>query len=273
MEKKRVEVKIREYRRSDDSAVKRIFDDGMMNQIVPAGFKVLTSRIALPISIFVCIVTYSIGKPEFVSSTLSANIGSIHLDSRVLNSFLATALCFVGLAVFCYLNMRHVMVQYVQKSLKSDLSDIVSHYVNNKDTVFFVATINDKVVGCVALDRVEGRSHLTEAEKAMICEDSKNRAKGKWGELRRMSVDASIRRFGIATKLHNALMNFAREQNLRGVFLTTSSLQGPAIVFYEKLGYKLKASRDVPSKIMKGMIKLLTYDIEVTGLVDSKKTK
>ena len=156
------------------------------------------------------------------------------------------------------------MIAYVNKSLKTDLSNIQKHYVENENTVFFVATIDEKVVGCVALDRVKGRSHLTDAEKEMIREDSESRAKGEWGELRRMSVDASYRRDSIATKLHDALMDFAKRQNLTGIFLTTSSLQGPAIKLYLKIGYKLKSSRGVPSKLMSGTIKLLTYDLEVS---------
>ena len=235
-----------------------------MNQIVPAGFKILASKIAIPLSIFIGILGYAFEVPQFAPASLNASIGPIFLSSRILNAFLLLAGSYALLAVLCYVNMRNTMIAYVEKSLKTDLSNIQQHYVKNSNTVFFVATIDDKVVGCVALDRVEGRSHLTDAEKEMIREDGESRKKGSWGELRRMSVDASIRRCGIATKLHDALMNFAKDQKLTGIFLTTSSLQGPAIEFYLKIGYKLKSSRGVPSKLMSSAIKLLTYDLEVS---------
>ena len=242
-----------------------------MHQIVPAGFKVLASKIAVPLSILICIVGYALESPKFVPSTLNASIGPIYFSSRTLNAFLLLASSFALLAGFCYVNMRNTMIAYVQKSLKTDLSNIQKHYVENENTVFYVATIDEKIVGCVALDRVKGRSHLTDAEKEMIREDSESRAKGEWGELRRMSVDASYRRDSIATKLHDALMDFAKRQNLTGIFLTTSSLQGPAIRCYLKFGYKLKRSRGVPSKLMSGSIKLLTYDLEVSEFYKKHK--
>ena len=46
-----------------------------------------------------------------------------------------------------------------------------------------------------------------------------------WGELRRMSVAKSARRRGVAKQLHQALIAHAQAQQLKGVFLSTSSLQ------------------------------------------------
>ena len=129
--------------------------------------------------------------------------------------------------------------------------------------MFFVAT-NDERCGMRGIGSCQGTITSHGRGEGNDRARTASRAKGEWGELRRMSVDASYRRGRIATKLHDALMDFAKRQNLTGVFLGTSSLQGPAIRCYLKFGYKLKRSRGVPSKLMSGSIKLLTYDLEVS---------
>eukprot|EP00940_MAST-03C_sp_MAST-3C-sp2_P000804 g804.t1 len=130
--------------------------------------------------------------------------------------------------------------KYVKDSLNSDLLNIEEHYLKHSETHYFVATLDSVVVGCVALDRAkrEPENDVNREMKQSFAEKH-TRAAGTWGELRRMSVCRSARKLGVARALHARLVDFARSNDLTGIFLSTSSMQGPAIRFYESLGYRL----------------------------------
>lgn len=109
---------------------------------------------------------------------------------------------------------------YVRNSLKADLADIEGTYLNAGGH-FWVATTMDPetnesvVVGTIALER------QSEIE----------------GELRRLSVKASHRRYGLGRLLIAHMEQWAREQQFKSVYLTTGVIMKEALAFYPKVGY------------------------------------
>ncbi|EEB98223.1 hypothetical protein MPER_02313, partial [Moniliophthora perniciosa FA553] len=115
--------------------------------------------------------------------------------------------------------------------LADDLLDIVEHYglviaENRKDympsgkSCFWVAEIEGRVVGCIALDASTDPNI---------------------GELRRMSVSNRYARRGIGSKLVRTLITFAEGQNVASIQLTTSRFQPDAVRVYLRHGWKVNA--------------------------------
>ncbi|KAG2772782.1 hypothetical protein PC129_g19893 [Phytophthora cactorum] len=110
---------------------------------------------------------------------------------------------------------------YLQACVKSDLSDIEDMYITLGGN-FWVATPKTdptKVVGIVGLE-----------------------AKGnKEGELRRLSVKDTHRRFGVGRMLIATLEHWARENGFQKIWLTTGGDMDKARAFYLAVGFKKTA--------------------------------
>ncbi|MGJ4972396.1 MULTISPECIES: GNAT family N-acetyltransferase [unclassified Bradyrhizobium] len=79
------------------------------------------------------------------------------------------------------------------------------------DTLFFVAQINDRVIGCTAL---------------VLSPD--------YGELKRMYVDPAYRGLGVAQDLLDTIVQASRGAGLSCIRLETGYLQHSAIALYRK---------------------------------------
>ena len=108
---------------------------------------------------------------------------------------------------------------FVNLKLKEDMGNIYKHYIanDNEQSNFWVAELNGEVVGCV------GAMPDEKDCKAL--------------ELIRMSVDASIRRKGIASLMITQVENFAISCGFCKVSLTTLVTMLTACAFYEGCGY------------------------------------
>lgn len=107
--------------------------------------------------------------------------------------------------------------EYIDNSLKTDLSDIAGTYITPGGN-FWVATPRDEpslVVGMVGLERKPNAE----------------------GELRRMSVKSSHRRYGIGRLLISTLEQWAAEHQLGRIWLTTGGVMDKARAFYTSTGY------------------------------------
>jgi GNAT superfamily N-acetyltransferase len=82
---------------------------------------------------------------------------------------------------------------------------------------FWLALLDRKVVGCVALREWNRAEHS--------------------GEIKRMYVQAACRKLGIAQALLNALESFAAEAGHKWLYLDSARGMDAAIRFYQKNGY------------------------------------
>jgi putative acetyltransferase len=98
----------------------------------------------------------------------------------------------------------------------TDLDDVRSHYFENNGT-FLVAIANGKIVGSGAIRRLNND----------IC------------ELKRMWFLKDYRGQGLATKMAQILLNFARKTSYKQVRLdiVDAQKQAQALKFYKRLGF------------------------------------
>lgn len=125
---------------------------------------------------------------------------------------------------------HQVWVDYVADSLKADLADIPGHYMRGDGSNFFVATATstttndgdeqEEIVGTLGLE------HKSDHEGV--------------AELRRVSVKASFRRFGIGRLLMAHVTQWAKsEHKYTKLILVNAATQYLAHKFYHSLGYTL----------------------------------
>ena len=129
-----------------------------------------------------------------------------------------------------YKNPPHHIINpwFVEEKLKTDMGNIQQYYIDKHQHNFWVAELNGIVVGCVgAWPDINAIGSL---------------------ELIRMSVDASVRRKGIATLLIRQVENFATENGFTKVSLTTLVMMSAACSFYERCGYTRKKTFKVSFK-------------------------
>ncbi|KAL4157476.1 hypothetical protein PRNP1_003612 [Phytophthora ramorum] len=110
---------------------------------------------------------------------------------------------------------------YLQESLDGDLSDIHGTYIAPGGNFWVATSATDptEVAGIVGLEPKDNKE----------------------GELRRMSVKDSYRRCGVGRKLIATLEQWARENGIRKVWLTTGGPMDKARQFYPSVGYEQTA--------------------------------
>jgi GNAT superfamily N-acetyltransferase len=115
---------------------------------------------------------------------------------------------------------RYLFHDYIQQSLTSDLANIPTTYQSNGGLFLVAATHDtDHVLGMVAAEFKKEESNHTNVPVY---------------ELRRMSVDASVRGLGIGKKLLTALED--RLPTPSKIILYTSNVQYAAHRLYERQG-------------------------------------
>lgn len=114
-----------------------------------------------------------------------------------------------------YPDFYYIWEGYVKESINDDIARIDEVYIKPGGN-FFVATIDGKVVGMVALEKKPNDE----------------------GELRRMSVNAEYRRHGLGRKIVTHLETWAKTSGYKRVWLSTSANQTNASKFYPSIGYE-----------------------------------
>lgn len=109
----------------------------------------------------------------------------------------------------------------------------------------------EKIVGCVLVEPYDAKKDYTS-----IMGDSD--VSGEVAQLRRMSVDASIRRQGIGGKLIAEVKKFCLQNGYKTLMLTTFPSNKVAISFYQKLGFVYKK---------KVLVNFFSYPLPVAVLV------
>lgn len=107
-------------------------------------------------------------------------------------------------------------INNIEKTLEHRILsyDILNSTLNKDIYYYFVATINDNIIGYVAAEFLA--DHL---------------------DLLAVAVLAEYRRQNIATSLLNKLFDICKEQNISDIFLEVRCNNLKAINFYEKLGF------------------------------------
>ncbi|KAK1929851.1 N-acetyltransferase family 8 member 2 [Phytophthora citrophthora] len=121
--------------------------------------------------------------------------------------------------MLCYPAQRENprLLQFIDDSLKTDLMDISGTYIELSGN-YWIATPSDEptlVVGMVGLEAKPNNE----------------------GELRRMSVKSSHRRFGVGRMLLSTLEHWAEENQFEKIWLSTGSIMQKARDFYIRAGY------------------------------------
>jgi putative acetyltransferase len=112
--------------------------------------------------------------------------------------------------------MRDTFEAYITRSLAEEIDRIVAYYAE-RDGGFWVALRDNKIAGMFGLERV-ARDTL---------------------ELRRMYVDPSMRRSGIARQMLRYAETECRRRAIHRLELSTSELQSAALALYQGEGYVL----------------------------------
>ena len=121
--------------------------------------------------------------------------------------------------------------RYIRSCLRNDLDNVEKFYLGQKRSHMWVAELNSKIIGMVAL--VPGSEHE-------VCF---GKPRDTVGRLRRMAVSPEFRRLGVAKKLLHVLLSFAKEIGYKQIVLLTTSAQEAALKFYPKNGFYLVSKR------------------------------
>lgn len=216
-------VQIRKYRGEDDETVKELFTLGMSEHVPSAFMHVLkqapTQMVVM--CLFCALLTSS-------------------------KSFLLPILAITLLLAAARQSVVYMFNCYIDTSLRKDLDSIGTTYLTGKDSCFWVAESEGRVVGCVA---------CLPAEDASGCL-----------ELKRMSVRRSHRGRGIAKALCQTVAEFTRDRGFAAVVLFTSVVQTDAQKLYEHMGYEKVREFVVPELMARiTNFTLFEYRLDLQG--------
>ena len=112
--------------------------------------------------------------------------------------------------------LREAFEAYIERALREEIDRLPAYY-RERDGGFWVAVKGDKLVGTFGLERA--------SDDAM--------------ELRRMYVDPSARRQGIARRTLQFAEDQCRRRNVLRLELSTAEIQQAALALYRNSGYRL----------------------------------
>ncbi|XP_068122034.1 probable N-acetyltransferase camello [Hyperolius riggenbachi] len=189
------DYKIRGYQDSEYDVVRELFSHGM-SEYVPS----------------VCI---HVLKQPWVLFVLTCTFVCLLCSSK---TFLLPVLAVTLLLALGRQVLGYCWSMYIDHCLKEDLQDIRKTYMESEGCHFWVADIEDSIVGTVAVKPSD------ESNKELI--------------LKRMSVRKDYRGLGIAKALSREVICFARREGYEAVVLNTLMVQREAQKMYESVGFK-----------------------------------
>ncbi|KAG5845338.1 N-acetyltransferase 8-like [Anguilla anguilla] len=204
------EFQIRRYRDEDQEAVKETFMLAMSEHI-PSTFMHML-RQPLTQATLAC-----------VFCALLATSGSVLLPVLAVTLLLAGARQLVD----------YSFARYIESCHRGGLDRVREAYMEGKDSCFWVAESEGRVVGTVAC--LPSRKH--QGEECL--------------ELKRMAVRRTHRGLGIGKALCQVVAEFAREKNYSQVLLYSSVVQTDAQKLYERVGYRRVGESVVPQLLAK----------------------
>ncbi|KAF5349575.1 hypothetical protein D9756_008881 [Leucocoprinus leucothites] len=232
------DYRLRLYRPGDSKEVQALY----LNAMIWQPHAPLMSFLKL-------VATTTIAKVIYLTSILGAAIWVRHPTLGQVISLVA------GGAALLQLGFAFRMVwSVVMQNLKEDLADVAEHYMlvpvnkvgsdneSKKELElqasgprgFWIveathrATGKTELAGCGGLDIIQ-KGDTSEAE------------------FRRMVVSSRHTRRGIAAMVIGAIVAHAKSHNLPSIYLSTSSLQSPAIKLYKKHGWVEERRQEMPT--------------------------
>ncbi|KAM6917614.1 putative N-acetyltransferase camello isoform 1-T2 [Lycodopsis pacificus] len=196
-------VEVRRYRDDDAEAVKEIFTMGISEHI-PSSFM------------------HILKQPPTQMVLMCVFCALMTSSKSFLFPILAVTLLLAGARQF----VVYIFNKYIDTSLKQDLKDISETYMQKKDSCFWVAEVDGRVVGMVA---------CLPNDNVPACL-----------ELKRMSVRRSHRGMGVAKALCRTVADFTRDRGYAAVVLYTSVVQTDAQKLYEHMGYEKRREFVLP---------------------------
>lgn len=190
-----VEYKIRSYGGSDYEVVRDLFSHGMSKYVPSVCIHVVTRPWVL--FVIACMFLTLLFSSKSVILPVLAVTLTLALGRHLLS--------------YCW-NL------YIDHCLKEDLQDIQKTYMEDQGSHFWVAEVEDTVVGTVATKPSD------ENQDELV--------------LKRMSVRKDFRGLGIAKALSREVLGFARQRGYRSVVLNTLMVQHEAQRMYESVGFK-----------------------------------
>jgi len=207
------QVLIRKYEKGDYDKVCKLFYDGMVENWLPAYRRIITGRAVLPtlLQLLILLIVYTFS-----------------------TSFVWFLLTEFFIQVFMLLMMFYAYWAYAWEHLNSDMRDKELTYwaCRGADTAgFFVATIDDEVVGTIA--------YLKQSKEQL--------------EIFRLSTDKNYRKLRVASKLVAKIESVAGLLKCGEIKATTSIAQESAITFYNRNGWSEKSRSSHPGNFLHGV--------------------
>lgn len=209
---KSTNVYIRAYKNTDLQECREIFTQGM-EQLIS-----LIARVIFPKYIQLLAALSAFVLPIVALLQWSVTMILLYIFTCVV----MFALLYVLIYVECW--------KFINSCLATDLENIEKSYMSSDGSHMWVAEWNGKVVGMVGL------LHKESHKPGVV-------------ELNRMHVLSSYRRKGIARKLLERVVSYAREQRYDKILLHTTSAQKAAFGFYKKCGFQLIKVLPFPQKL------------------------
>ena len=110
---------------------------------------------------------------------------------------------------------REGFKEYLEGALTHDLAHIEQSYVQRRGSNFWVAELDGRTVGCIG-------AYRRDDEEA---------------EIRRLAVDRTARRRGVASILLDRAEEFCRDAGYARAIVWTANHMGAAIAFLKRRGY------------------------------------
>ncbi|XP_077334043.1 N-acetylaspartate synthetase [Lithobates pipiens] len=192
---KEQQLYIREFQASDQEVARRIFYEGIKERIPSSAFRGLKYQPVL----------------QCVYAVLTI------ICFVVTNSLMLACCMPIFLLGMRYYYSRKIILNHLEGTLRTDMSDIEKYYMKQPGSCFWVAVLDSRVVGIVAARGNE--------EDNVV-------------ELRRMSVDSNYRGKGIAKALGRKVLEFAMLNHYSSIMLGTTAVKIAAHKLYESLGFK-----------------------------------
>lgn len=199
---------IRKFQNEDSEAVQEVFTVAMSEHI-PSSF------------------THILKQPVTQMVLMCVFCGLMGSSKSFILPILAVTLLLAGTRQL----VVHMFSAYIETSLKKDLNNISETYLKQKDSCFWVAEVDGRVVGTVA------------------CLPNENVPEAL--ELKRLAVRRSHRGMGIAKALCRTVAEFSRDRGFAAVILYTSVVQREAQHLYEHIGYKKTKEFAAPDFVAK----------------------
>ncbi|XP_023671183.1 probable N-acetyltransferase CML1 isoform X1 [Paramormyrops kingsleyae] len=188
-------IKVRKYRDEDEELVKEIFALGISEQ-VPTSF------------------VHMLKQPLIQVVLMCVFFGLMAVFKSFLLPVLVISMLLVGMRQL----VSQSFTKYIDFTLKEDFSRIQESYMEERDSCFWVAESEGRVVALMAY--VPSKIYQ------------------EFLELKHVSVYRSHRRRGIAKTLCRVAVDFARTKGYQTIVLYTSVVQTDAQKLYEHIGFK-----------------------------------